>query len=266
MSTFPATPINFPDPGKSPVPTKTITRWDTFIGDLASGMLIEAACRKSYITRADIETMLRLDDGGIQKQRYKEARVAGRRSEWTEFELEDLFARIAAGDTVDAACTAVKGQTARELNFWTLINSDPELRTRYREAKEAHAMIIGEDTISLADDKTDDVLLGPKGPMPNMANVTRSKLQVDTRFRYMASYNAKLFGEKKDAPQVNIQINHAERLEEARSRASLRENRVTKQQLKDVVDATFSEKTAEAAAPTEWVDEVPLDTVWREET
>lgn len=260
------TKLSLPDPGRPPTPTKTLTRWDSFLGELASGTALEEAMKRTYVCRADIETMCRLEDGGIQRQRWDDARLAGKKRAWTMFEFEEFFARIAQGLTVDAAMMAIKGVTADQTDVYYLMAMDADLRTRYKAAKEAHSLIIGESVIGIADDKTGDVLDGPKGPIPNTANVNRDKLRVDTRFRYIGSYNQKLFGEKKDNVNVQVNIDHAGRLEEARERALLQDKRVTPKQMTSAIDAVFSEKTAAAPAEdTSWMDDKPTDTMWREE-
>jgi hypothetical protein len=55
-------------------------RWDEFLGEIAAGMKLPDAMNKCHIARADIEAMCRLDDGGLQRQRWLEARTGGRRS------------------------------------------------------------------------------------------------------------------------------------------------------------------------------------------
>lgn len=262
------TPKSLLDPGKPDgIPARTLTRWDTFIGDIASGMAFGDAQKKCYVTRADIETMTRLDDGGLQRQRYKDAITAGRKRAWSIFEFQDIWDRIASGMTNEAAVKAVKGTDIANTDFYAIVNADPDLWADFRKAQEARSLFLGESVLVEAANREGDVLEGPKGPMPNMANVTRSKLVVDTTFRYIGAYNSKLFGEKKDNVQVNVQINHAERLEEARARATQRERRVTPKQMAAAIDATFSEKTAEPAVDdTNWMDDKPVETVWREET
>lgn len=263
MSAVPNTSLDLAGAGSGGPPSKTLTRWDSFIGDIASGVKLVDAMNARYITRGDIETMCRLDDGGLQKQRWHDARLAGRKRMWTTFEFEDIFAKIASGMCVTDAVMEVRGY--HDDDFMPLVAADPDLNAHFRRAKEAHSLIIGEQVIGIADDDTKDTLDGPKGgEIPNMAAVTRSKLKVDTRFRYIGAYNARLFGEKKDNVNVQVNINHAERLEEARTRAQLQDKRVTPKQMQSAIDATFSEKPA-ADADTTWMDDKPADAVWREE-
>jgi hypothetical protein len=254
------TSLNLPDVAKPPSDSNPISRWDGFLGEIAAGAKLAEAMAKHYVCRADIETMCRLDDGGVQKQRWNDARLAGMKSAWTVFEMEDFFNKIASGLLVDEAVMAVKGRPAVDTDIYRLLSADADMRARYKEAKEAHALIVGEGMFSIADDKSGDVLETPKGPTPNMANVTRDKLRIDTRWRYASAYNSKLFGEKKDTMNVQVNINHAERLESARERAKVQDRRITPRQLANAVDAVFSEKTAVTADDdTTWMDDKPED-------
>jgi hypothetical protein len=265
MTAVPMTPRSLPDPGKPPTPVRTLTRWDTFIGDLSSGLGITESMKKCYVTRADIETMCRLDDGGLQRQRFEDARLAGLKSAWSVFDFEHFFALIAEGKKVDEAHLAVRGVPI-QTGFYYLLNADAELAGKYRKAKEAAMLAMADGVLELADDNSGDTLDGPRGgEIPNMAAVGRSKLQVDTRLRLMGAFHAKLFGERKDNVAVQVNINPAERLEEARARANNRG--VVAPKKVEAIDAQFSEVTPVPAADTDtsWIDAASTDTVWREE-
>ena len=257
------TPRSLPDPGKPPTPVKTVSRWDSFIGELATGVGIEAAMKKFYVTRADIETMTRLSDGGLQRQRFEDARLAGRKSSWSMFDLEDFFALISQGITVEAAHERVKGSIPTD-GFYHLLNAEPDMNARYKKAKEGAMLHMAEHILEHADDSTGDVIETLKGPAPNMANVGRSKLKVDSRFRLMGSFNARLFGEKKGDTNVQVNINPAERLEEARARVAGRDKPLVKPISHEVVDAVFAAVPA-ADTDVSWMDAAPTDTIWKEE-
>lgn len=243
-----------------------VTPWDSFLGAIAVGTKLEEAMLKCKVTTADIETMCRLDDGGIQRQRWQDARLAGRRRKWTVFEFEDLFSRVAGGAKIDDAVMAVKGVTPQGCYFYEMINADPLLHAQYMAAKKAYSLKIGEDLFDIVDDQSRDTLAGKHGEQSNMAAVSRDKLRAETRIRYIASYNSKLFGEKKDQVNVQVNVNHAETLEAARDRAKQRDKRVTPTQIKNAVDAVFSEKPAAPAADDDkWMDDKPTDPQWRED-
>jgi hypothetical protein len=271
MSAVPVTPRCLPSPNQPPAPpgggppSKTLTRWDTFIGDIASGLELVEAMNKCYITRANIETMCRLDDGGLQRQRWHDARLAARKSKMNELDLEEFFGRIASGLTIKEAQVEVFGAANRHMI--EVITADADLYARYKRALEARTLVVVEDVLVDVRDRTRDIIVNDKGPAPNMAAVSRDKLIAETTMRVVGSWNTKMYGEKKDQVAVQVNLNLGEKLEAARNRDKLRETRVTPKQMQSAVDAVFSEKPE--PPPTEWVDEPeeskPLDTVWREE-
>jgi hypothetical protein len=259
---LPITPLGLPDPGPPPTPVKTITRWDQFLGDIAAGCGLAESMQKRYICRADIETMCRLEDGGIQRQRYEDARSAGLKRVWSIFQLEDIFGFIAEGKTIEDAQMLAVGK--HDPGFARLIISDPELNAKYRQALEVRALGAVEHAIAITDDMSRDTLPGPKGgEIPNMAAVSRDKLRAEMRLRVAGNWNSKLYSEKKDQINVQINVDHAATLEADRTRAKSRGAAVTPKQLAQAIDATFSEKTD---LDTTWMDEKPTDPQWREET
>lgn len=239
---------------------KTLTRWSQFLGAIAVGEGLPDSKKKYLITNADIEACCRHDPAEAQK--FNEACIAGRKSAWSVLQFQEFFGRIAEGKTIEQAQIEVLGYSDRRMG--ELINMDAGLHEQYLRALEARAYVVVEPIIDMIEDRSRDTLAGPKGgEIPNMAAVSRDKNVADIRLRVAGLYNRKVFGEKVNN-QVNVQIiNHAETLEAARDRAKLRDKRVTPQQMKNAIDAAFSEKP-EAPAET-WVDE-PIDTVWREET
>jgi hypothetical protein len=199
----------------------------------------------------------------LEKQRFRDACTAGLRTKYSEFQLQDIFARVAAGEKVVDAYEAVMG-TKPHGAWYSLINQDPDLKQMYRNAKGGAVIEIMDEVIGIADDKSGDILHQEKGPAGNMAAVTRDKLRTDVRFRTAGILNAQLFGERKDQVNVQVNINHAERLEEARARSTQRGKAPPPRVTRELVDAVFSE-----AAPKDdfsWMDDKPADAVWREES
>lgn len=265
MSAVPTTPLALSAAGNGGPPSKTLTRWDTFIGDIASGLGLAESMNKCYVTRADIETMCRLDDGGLQRQRWLDARLAGRKSKLNELDLEEFFSRIAGGLTIKEAQIDVFG--AENKHILEVLTADPDLYARYKRALEARTLVVVEDVLVDVRDRTRDIIVNDKGPAPNMAAVSRDKLIAETTMRVVGAWNTKMYGENKNQVAVQVNLNLGEKLEAARTRDKLRDTRVTPKQMQSAVDAVFSEKPE--PPPTEWVDEPeeskPLDTVWREE-
>jgi hypothetical protein len=249
LNLIPATPRTLTDPPPPVKPEKTMTRWTQFLGSVATGMALQDAMLKHFMTRADIEACVRL--GIEERQRWNDARVAGKKSKFSAFDIEDILSRIARGCTIGDACQAVRPGLQSE--FVEICTQDPELNELYLRACKSRSFIESEKILDIADDKTDDVLDNGKVLVPNQANVNRDKLRVETRARLMAAWNTRVFGENKHNVQVNVQVNHAEKLEQARARAKTKT--VTRRQ-----EATLEAEFKELPPPVE----VALDTSWLE--
>lgn len=272
---LPVTPRGLPDPGAPTVPQTTLSRWSQFLGSIAAGIHLPDAMLKHYISRADIEACIRSDSA--ERQRFDDARLAALKVKWSVFDLEDVFERIAQGMPVGKAIAAVRGiadASAPTGEFNRLVVLDTILNEQYMRALKSRALILGEEIIEQADDSSNDMASGKNGDIPNNAAVNRSKLKVETRLRLMGSWFPRLFGEAKNQVQVNVQVNHAKQLEEARAR---RDNKGLSAPVRsisqDVVDATF--RDASAGEDTSWLDNpdsttstppgTALDTTWLEE-
>lgn len=259
------TPRSLPDPGPPPAGSKTLTRWNQFLGAIAAGETLPEAMKRFLITRADIETCVRSDPA--QYEAWQNARLSAVRRTWSALELEDVFERIAGGMSITDALATVKGNTHAYSQFLRLVTQDEAVHAQYKRALQARSFHVSEEIVGIADDNKNDIIAGPKGDIPNMAAVNRSKLRVDTRARLMSAWNKKMFGEKANDVQVNVQVNHAARLEEARQRATTKVVKKDPQQLRDAIDAAFAEVGSETkpAEGTEWMDApAPVDTSWLE--
>lgn len=259
MSQIPSLPRTFKDPdAPPPAPVKTLTRWSLFLGDIAAGTPIQDAMLKHYMKRADIEACIR--DNAEERQRWNEARLAARKRAWSAFDIEDILGRIAGGMPVVESVNMSRPGAADDFTF--LCTADPAWNAMYMAALKARAILEGEKVLEIVDDTSNDTIPGRWGDVPNNAAVNRSKLRAESRMRLMGSWYPKLFGEKKGDTQVNVQVNYAAKLEEARAR---RDTRKALPLSRDVVDAVFQESPAEEKP--EWDDmpaEAPVSTVWRE--
>lgn len=264
--------------GAPPDKLDTLSRWNLLLGSLAQGTPLEEAMQQHFVTRAEIEAAVRSDPK--ERVRWDEARSAQLKRSWSVFDFEDIFAKIAGGATVSKAICEVRGLTEKNMAqtysvFNRIILSDPVLHEQYLTALKARALAMQEDVLDLSNDDSKDIIHNDKGPAPNNAAVNRSKLQVETRMRLMGAWHTRMFGESKNQVQVNVQVNHAEKLEAARSRAVVRgtapEESAPKRISQAVVDAAFAEVPEEkppADQDLSWMDEPPkpppMDLSWLE--
>lgn len=263
---IPLTPRGLPEPGQQIFPTRTLDRWNKFLGVLASGAKIEDAMLQCSITRADIEGVTRGDP--LEYQKWLDARKAAKRSVWNAIMIEDVMDRIAAGMFLKDAVREVAGHQDQAANFMAIVHGHPELLAQLKAAKAAGALMMEDELVRIADDDSNDVIESDRETksgaimttrLPNTAAVQRSKLRVDTKRWQMGSWN-EIFAERRQKTEVNVQVNYAERLEEARERAKHRGRLPTQE---PVMEAEFVPVLPED--DTKWMDEAPTDPMWREE-
>jgi hypothetical protein len=272
-----ATPRGLVDPGPPPVPQKTLSRWDQFLGSIAVGVLLQEAMLKHHMTRADIESCVRLSHE--HRQAWDDARLSAMKRGWSAFEFEDIFERIAGGMGVCKAIGEVKGAESPNSSTFSIFNrivlADGALNEQYLAALKARSLALQEEVLDLADDKSEDTIENVTkwgtSTLPNNAAVNRSKLQSEVRLRLMGAWNTKMFGESKQSTQVNVQVNYAEKLEEARGRAQARSSTPIPALTQDVVEAAFKDMSpsdAETSNDMSWLDEPTkepaIDTTWLE--
>lgn len=253
-------------------------RWNVFLGEIASGTKLPDAMMKALVTRADIETCVRSDPA--QAERWDQARLAKARTAWPQLRIDAVLEHIAGGATIERALNAEGVDRKEWPYFLRIITQDPIVHGQYRRALESRALLMGEEVLAIADENTNDWTdrIGRNGEvigrMIDHEVVNRSKLRVETRLKLMSSWYGRMFAEKKPDVQVNVQVNHAERLEEARHRRDTRTRpTVSPEALRAAVDATFTE--GKPKEDTSWLDvpealpdtsapQAALDATWLE--
>lgn len=122
-------------------------------------------------------------------------------------ELEnEVLARISKGETLRSI--------SEDLNFHRDVwlhwcEANPELKARYREARERGADAIAEECVAIADNA-----------MAINEHISKAKLRIDTRLKLLAKWQPKTYGEKstvdvgnKDGEALKIeQTSKAEKL------------------------------------------------------
>ena len=259
MSGVPQVPARFVDPGSPPTPQTVVSRWDQFLGSIASGMPLQDAMLKHFMKRSDIETMTR--KSALEMKRWRDAKIAALRCAFSEFDLDEFFDRVAKGMKVADAYMEVFGREV-EGTFYRLLREDQDMADRYRASQETKAMLEMEKAVDIIDDDANDTLPGPKGgEIPNMAAVQRSRLRFEGRHKIAAATFRRLYGDKEAKTEVTVNIDLAERLERAIGNA--RDRKVTPRQMSQAIDATYTEVKP---MDTSWMDEKPTDPIWREES
>jgi hypothetical protein len=234
---------------------RTRERWDGFLESIKAGASLPDAMLTAGITSREFE-MLAMNDGA----KWDEACVIGKKSKFSAIHRDEVFARIAAGTKIEQALIEVRG--AVDPTFFELVEADQDWGARYARAMRIRALGESDKLLGLVDDMSRDILHQDKGPAGNMAAVTRDKLRYEARKDLMAWGYPLLYGEK-GGPQVNVQINldHASRLEEARQRATNRDSvpNISSKQLRNAIDAIVIEAPAPGPASIPKIEE-PAET------
>lgn len=276
--------------GKELVSDVALQRWNSLLEQISTGVKLEDACLAAGVTSTEI-TVFTLSS--LEAQRWADACLSAKRRRWPQLHIDDILEKFAAGMDLEAAIEQVRGSSKDAGEFFELLDL-PALSERYAAAQRARTLRSAESLKAIADDDSKDIIVNDKGPAPNMANVQRSRLRIETRQALNAAWHPDRFSEKgRNQVAVQVNVSLGEKLEAAQTRAKLRGTKppaVTK----DAIDAAFSEVPVEAAvvekpdpkaAPVamvekaeakanaaQWVDEepaedtTPLPAVWLEET
>lgn len=117
---------------------------------------------------------------------------------WTE-ELGDKFCElIAAGLTINQAMR-FPGMPKTKLTIYSWLHKYPDFMAKYKLAKVARVEAYIDEMIEISDDCTDDIGMGPNGPIIKTSSIRRAQLRVDTRkwiaARINPDYNDKMVNE-----------------------------------------------------------------------
>ena len=187
--------------------------WSAFLVDVAEGVDMVEAMTKNLITRKDVARIVASNH--LEAQRWADAQAQAMRSRWDQLDIDEIMARVARGTAIRQAVIQVRGQDDTG-EFYLLIGSFKDIDAAFEKAQKARALAEDEVLLGIADDDSKDILdNGKGGQQGNVAAVNRSRLKWDARRAFMASADPDRFGERKNQVAVQVNINHAERLERA---------------------------------------------------
>lgn len=187
--------------------------WSAFLIDVAEGVEIVEAMTKHRLMRKDVARIVA--SNALEAQRWADAQAAAMRSRWDQFDLDEIMGRVARGVAIRQAVIQVRGSDETG-SLYLLIGSFADIDEAFGKAQKARALAENENLIGIADDDTRDVLDNGKGGLQgNVAAVNRSRLKWEARRAFMASADPDRFGERTHQAAVQVNFNHAERLERA---------------------------------------------------
>ena len=172
----------------------------------------------------------------------KEKNKGGRPTTFTETLGSFILHELAGGETLKAICKTPGMPVPQTVHRWR--KRYPAFDAAYRVAREHQAESWGDDCIEISDDDTLDTYEGPKGTMPNHANVQRDRLRIETRWRLMQATNAATFGKQVDHKHSGT-VDHTHRAAKLSDRERMR--RLASYMLQDQADGLIIEGEAEPA-------------------
>lgn len=217
-----------------------VDAWARLLGLIADGLSTTDAIKTVGATRALVEGMLRASPD--HRRQWNEARIAAQRRDWDMDLIVAICADIAAGLTVKKAC---ENQRRNPTSFLRLVLADAVVKEEYDTARRIRAEMWADDTIEIADNDGNDLDLSGRG---NVAAVKRADTRIQARQKLMADYAKDRFGDDKNKTEVNVNLNlnHAERLEAAHAR---------RRQLKRDEQAPIDAEVVTKPALPDWLSE-----------
>jgi len=82
--------------------------------------------------------------------------------------------------------------------LWLLDEDKKLFSENYARARASQAEVMFDELLDIADDSSQDTIIGRRGPEENKEWTNRSRLKVDTRKWYLSKVLPKKFGEKLD--------------------------------------------------------------------
>jgi hypothetical protein len=122
---------------------------------------------------------------------------------YTEQEInqrfDDILNLIASGSP---AYKAMKDKLSPS-TFYEMLENDKEKANRYARACAQRADLIFEETLDIADETKEDIILKDGVPIENPKVVQRDRLRVETRKWFLAKLHPKKYGDKAEL-DVNV--------------------------------------------------------------
>lgn len=118
----------------------------------------------------------------------------GRPSDYSDGLADAICSRIANGESLRSICADEAMPCKSTIMNW--LAKDAAFLDQYGRAREAQTHLMAEDALEIADDDSEDTIIGENGPRPNAEWIGRSRLRVETRLKLMALLNPKKYGKR----------------------------------------------------------------------
>lgn len=193
-------------------------KWAAFLGKIQEGKSQAEALDGSGVTRYKLNGVLRAD--AQAREQYEEAKIAAVWRNWDYETVEEIMVAIMTGEQGGYLKRILEDRGLKTDSFYYLMTRDPTVKQMYEEARQVQAEHMADELQYIADYGLNDTYTDDKGrTRVDQDVVQRSRLRVDTMKWRMSKLHWKRFGDRVQQDQnINMVVDHAERLEAARKR------------------------------------------------
>lgn len=134
--------------------------------------------------------------------------------------ITHVLAELAGGRAVSRILREDEGMCPKS-TFWNWCFADENLMGKVARARESGVESIMDETLEIADDRSRDTVKAKDGSdVADTEWITRSRLRVDTRFKYAQMIAPRKYGPKLDLTSDGERIGLPAAIEEARRRVA----------------------------------------------
>ena len=193
-------------------------KWAKFLGEIETGTTQAEALKKTGIARSRLTAALRADSQA--REQYEEAKIASVWRKWDYETVEEIMVAIMTAEKGGYLKKILEDRGLPVEGFYYLMTRDPVVKEMYEEARQIQAEHMADELQYIADYGLNDTYTDDKGRQRiDQDVVQRSRLRVDAMKWRMSKLHWKRFGDKVQQEQnINMVVDHAERLEAARKR------------------------------------------------
>ena len=222
------------DPNSVILQNVTRRQWDHLCQYLSEGVKLKDALESVSIRHTVYRQIMR-DDIAAREQ-VMNARADWDNRNWPEELVMEICTRVAMGDKLSEIADDTIFQVS---SFHSLRLRDDYVNDLFMKARQIQAEGMIDEILEISDDDSNDMGVDAKGgDKPNSAAVQRARLQTDNRKWFAGRLLKEVYGDNVQVDAtVDMVVDHAARLEEARNRKEAGHRRLnTNQTVRDLLE------------------------------
>lgn len=106
---------------------------------------------------------------------------------FTQKLADEICERISNGETLRAICREVDKPSFFTVYKW--LRANEEFKAAFDAARDVGFDVIAQECLAIADDASEDYVMGKKGPVFDKEHVMRARLKVETRLKLLAKWS-----------------------------------------------------------------------------